>query len=182
MPQTPLSSTTTYCTAARFLVRVDWRTVADLISDTGERVESAEAVKLHPNLTAALRAASGELETAVMVGGRYIPEDLREIADDSPSTNATELLADIVAGLALRRIFRRRPNDRPMPGLAAEAGEWLEKAMSGQRIFATQESSDAGVVDSVTETATVIGRRQMVTRQAARYFSRRADRSDPARQ
>lgn len=183
MPQTPLSSTSSYCTATQFVSLVDWRSVADFLSDDGTRLPSQAAVTADENLARILMLASGELESSVLVGGRYRPEDLREIADADPATNATELLAAVVAGLALPHVWRRRP-DRTHEQLALEA--WaagkVQAVENGSQVFPTEENTDAGAVDSIVENARVIERRQQATVIAQRYFGRRGDRRDPNRQ
>lgn len=182
MSQTVLSSTSTYCTVAQFLIRVDARTVADLISDTGSRLDTSSLTS-NTTLAALLKAASGEVEAAALVGERYTPDDLRAIADAATATNATELLADVVAGLALWKVMRRRPDpNRPMPELTREALGFLEKLTGGERIFGTVEASRAGRLTSEVETATQVEARQGMVVIMGRYFGRRGDRSDPARQ
>lgn len=184
MTQEVLSSTSSYCTAARFTIRCDWRVAADLLSDTGTRLTSQALVESSTVLAALLKAASGELEAVCLVGGRYRPEDLRAIADAATATNATELLADVVSGLTVWRMFRRRTDiARPMPAIAVEAREMLQRISHGETIFPTEETADAGRIDSVTERASLhIEPRAMVTFQAERFFGRRADRDDPRRQ
>lgn len=183
MPQTPLSSTSSYCTPTLFCVLVDWRSVADFLSDDGTRLPSQAAVIADENLTQILMLASGELEGSVLVGGRYRPEDLRAIADAATPTNATLLLAGVVAGKALPHVWRRRP-DRIHEELAIEAWarEKVEAIENGVGVFPTEENTDAGTVDSIVENARQVEARQGVSYQASRYFGRRADRSDPNRQ
>lgn len=177
--QTIISSTATYCTAARFTNRIDWRSVADFLSDDGVRLPTKTAVEANAILAQLLKAASGEVESVAMVGGRYTADDLRAIADAVTATNATELLADIVAGIAFWKVLRRRPDpNRPVPEATKEAREWLEKLASGATIFGTQEAADAGVVDSVMETRSDIeNTRKPLTFIASRFFGERTDRT-----
>lgn len=183
MPQTPLSSTSSYCTAAQFTARVDWRTVADYLSDDGTRLPDQDAVEASPILAKLLKSASGDLEAAVLVGERYVPDDLRAIADAATPTNGTEMLAEIVAGLALPKIFRRRPDRNPGTfELAAEAQARIEQLRKGERILPTVESADAGLPEAQVETARQVENRQGLTYQMREFFGRRADRNDPTRQ
>lgn len=172
---TNASNSGPYCTAAEFLKRCDARTVAKLCSDTGTPVETA-ALAADPNLAAALLDASGAVEMACLVGGRYAAADLAALPANSPAQGA---LYRLVTQLALCMLYDRRP-------LAADQKPWyydatmaqLDALAEGKRLFAIQENIDAGVVESDVESREVIEERAGMVVTSPRFFGRRVNQQD----
>lgn len=150
MSKTPSGSLTSYCDPVTMLAFVDWRLVAELCSDDNTLIPKGDLVidpadptltNPNPNLAAALLAASGELEAACLVGGRYAAADLKALTGAS-----ADYLRMIVAYLALGRLRQRRGifDDAEHPQVK-EARAIVEQLKEGGSIFAFVEVSEAGV-------------------------------------
>lgn len=141
MPQNPLSSQSSYCSPERLLDYVDWWIVADLIrDDRGPRPTLPETVS-SPVVLAALKAASGELESACLVRGQYQPSDLAAL-----NGVGRAYLERVVSGLAVATLFSRRsPASGRMEEIPAAryAQDVCERLRLGERVFGFVENSDA---------------------------------------
>jgi hypothetical protein len=171
MTKTVVSSAVPYCSPAQLASFYDYRPLARLVadSDTAAQLTYAEFLA-HPNTLALLTSASGELEAALLKAGRYTPADLQALA----GTNAGELLANQVAGLAVWNAYERRNALMEAPALAKESRELLGRLAAGEAIFGFQETADAGVIESSPETeADVVARRGIISQSRA-YWGRRA--------
>ena len=142
MAMDPISTTTAYCTGAQAVQFFDVRLWGDLLADDGTRV-AAGSVPGHATLAAELLAASGEIEQAVMRGGRYKPVDL--IALQSASTAGGAYLAKMVASLAMWNLMERRNPDAQMSMRIARTYESMDQLSKGEAVFGFQEVMDAGV-------------------------------------
>lgn len=71
-----------YATVAQLLERYDLRTIGDLAADNNTQVSSG-ALPTDPNVLAALNDASGEIDSALLVGGMYTPAQLEALAGNS---------------------------------------------------------------------------------------------------
>jgi hypothetical protein len=143
---TPLTSATAYCDGPTFVIFHDWRTAGDLLVDDDTRLADATAVASSATLATLLLAASGEVEAACLVSGRYTPDDLNALTG---STQA--FLQKLVADLAYWRMMQRRWPDADVanvPG-AKSALEMLDRLRLGERIFGLQEVADAGLAEEV---------------------------------
>lgn len=165
MPQTPLTSALGYCTIAEFLNFADLRTVGDLVSDTDERETS---LTNNDVLLAAIQRASGMVESAAVIGNRYLPSDLAALTG-----SAQQLLIGLVADLVIGILYKRRPNKGDPPGSYKEALDMLQQLREGERIFPTQESADAGLPEHQIETPIDVENRNGLSVVAHRYFGRR---------
>jgi hypothetical protein len=177
-----------YCTVAQFLVRVDWNTVAQLLSDKPQSgvvsILTQSEVETSDTLLAILKEACGYVEMACIKGERYSVADLVALAAGSladGSYNAGETLAGLVADIALARIYDRRPDRRAeMPERCQEAWAKLDLLAEGELIFPFVESADAGHLDEDEIVDSDLQRRNGLTYQASRYFGNRADRFNRA--
>ncbi len=173
MPQTPLTTATPYLTATQLFNYCDLRTLGDWLSDTGNRLGGTDPdptlIAASPVLAELLMAASGELETVALVGGRYTPDDLAALTGAGAAK-----LREVVAGLVLRRIFRRRPMKAP-PRLEVveDAEQWMDALSQGARIFSTQEAADAGIPETPIDSPDDARARMLSSTIARRFFGRR---------
>jgi len=144
---TPLTSATSYCSAAEFVKRYDVRSIGDRLGDTGVRVDATSALT-DPNLAVLLRQASGMVEEACFRGRRYTPDDLTTLllSGTPPGTSAgADRLRGLVADLTLWLVYNRRPDPtRPIPSQCQLAHNTLELLATGYRIFSLSEFADAG--------------------------------------
>ena len=152
MPQTPLTSASSYLTDVRFFVLKDRRPYLELLADDDTVATYAGATDggtsdAGKRLQAALQWASGEVESRAVVGGRYTPSDLAALTG-----NAKVRLEGIVADLAGWNLAKRRWPRLKMDEWAgaAEAVEALEQLRDGLAIFGTVEAADAGLPEVVT--------------------------------
>lgn len=144
------SSSAAYATVAQLLVYHDARRIGDLVSDTDVRVATG-TLATNAVVAAMLKRASGEVEFAAQVGGRYTPAQLASLAGV-----AAEGLAGIVCDLTRWHLEKRRsPNAKleDVPG-AKEAHEVLAALRDGELIFPTDEALDAVGIDVVPDEAT----------------------------
>jgi hypothetical protein len=174
MAQTLTSSTTTLCPVSEFLKRVDRAAVALLASDMPGF--PADNLETDGNVLAALLTATGMLESAVMMGGKYSAEDLALLK--ATTCGAQGLMFGIISDLAWVVLFKRRPNMNAQPPASLKQSmEWLDMLAGGKRIFAFQQATDATIMERVDSEASDIEARNGVVFQAEAYFGRRADRS-----
>ncbi len=171
MAKTVNTNSATLLTAAEFLKRVDARTVGDLVSDSGTRVASAD-LGSDGNLAACLLDATGELESACLVGGRYLPSELASITGAGLA-----YMRRILTWLTIVKLYERRPDmEMKLPAIAEKAELALEQLTLGQRIFSFTEVMEAGVVTTRTETPQDVEARNGSVVIAQRYFGTRSNR------
>lgn len=171
MAKTVTTNATSYLSVAEFLKRVDWRVVADLASDDGTRLAEA-ALTTNVNVLAVLLDASGDVESAAMMGGKYSAEDLAALTGVAQAK-----LYRIISDLAICYLYERRPSqDAKTPASMDRTQAWLEKLVEGTRIFGFQETVDASVLDHDTETVDHVETRNLPTYIARRMFGTRANR------
>jgi phage gp36-like protein len=164
---TPVSNASSYASGADFLQRYDARTIAQLVRDDSTQ-ETIGSLPNDANLLTALQDASGMVESAVLVGNKYIPTDLTTLTGNS---------ANFLKRLVCDLVIRRRPYiDRPVPPQYEEALAWLERLRDGERVFGLQEVMNAG--NSFTEflIESDIETQNFATFQAERFFGIRSNR------
>lgn len=168
---TPLSSASAYAGVADLTAYHDERHVRDMCGDADAR-ETGD-LSANAKVTKALLRASGEVEQAVLVGGRYTPEMLAALTGAS-----LEALKGLVADLAYWHLSKRRYPQQKVsdcPG-AEKAFEMLELLKAGERVFGLQEVHDATVLEPVDMSTDSTGNETRITDLANRYFGQRAER------
>ncbi len=175
MAQTPLSSATGYASADDVLVHCDWRPLAQLCADkeTNETPLTRAQLLLDTNFLAAIRLASGIIETATLKGERYSPTDLAALTGSS-----LELLKWMVAKLTEGTLIQRRPNNGYTLPDAWQAitgvGGWLDQLAAGEKVFGFAETADAGLMKFGTIKEVDLIARQGAVTQARRLWGKRA--------
>lgn len=178
---TPNSSLSSFCTPAQFLVIYDYRTVAELLSDSDVALVDAAAVQASPVLTELLMQAAGQIEMATSIGNRYQvytdgrPSDLAVLA--ATATVMASRLHRLNAAIAMEYCWRRRP-DKEMPSMPEfeEAALTLKALSEGEAVFGFVEAMNAGLLHDYVETANDVNARNMPTRIAENLFGRRGNR------
>lgn len=168
---TPLSGSSPYCTPQRFIDAYDLRTVGDLLSDTNTRLISSQ-ILASTVLNELLMEASGWVESACMVAGRYAPADLAALTG-----NSAQMLAGMVAGIAMFFLWDRRPERLAKMALPAKADMALKQIGAleqGTAIFGILEVTQAGVPNVEFVTPEDIRTRNGVVNQARNLFGNRA--------
>lgn len=101
-----------YATPADLQEYYDWHEIGDLISDSKECISALDQTTAgnmyNTRLQRFLDRASGEVEAAVLRGGRYTAADLAGLTG-----NARELLRGIVCEFVVLYLFERKPLYRP---------------------------------------------------------------------
>ena len=175
MAKTPISGTSSYASAEAFLLRFDERTVGDLLSVDGANRLTRAQVIASDKLAAWLKEASGELESAIFLGGKYTTVDLAALA----GTNAGEMVSGLVCDLAGWRMYDFRPDRKSeMPERCKEAKERIGRIEAGEQFLAFQESADASRMDHDETSPQEVDDRNGVITEAAAYFGRRLSRTE----
>ena len=130
-----------YATVADMRIRFDERDIAQLVSDTGAAVELAD---LNTDAVALefLAEASGDVETALMAGGRYSVEDLAGLTGNSQAK-----LKRIVCALAMAYLLDRRSgfNRDDYESRIESAQKDLKKLQDGVNLFNLAEAVSASL-------------------------------------
>ncbi len=155
MAQTPLTAATPYALAADLFVYHDPQQVGECLVDRGAPTPqratlTTTTTPLGGILQRLLLAASGQLESACLVGKRYTPADLAALTG-AGSERVKKLVCDL-AFWTLRQ--RRQPGSadpKQVPG-AWEALETLTALRTGEQVFGFVEAAEAGL-DAVVGTA-----------------------------
>lgn len=166
---TPVSSATSYATPGQFLVAYDVRQIGDLIGDADARVD-ATAILTDPNVAAALNAASGEIESACLVGEKYNPTNLNALTGMSAAR-----LQKLCADLAFWNLLVRRYPTAQATETYKAAQETLQKLRYGELVFGLQENMDAGKPNSTFVSQNTICQLGLNTTIARRMFGVRGN-------
>lgn len=118
-----------------------------------------------------LQVSSGEIEGAVLIGGKITPTDLAALTGASAA-----FLQSIVADLAIGRCYSRRPAENPWALQTQTARQLLNALSSGEMIFGTQEAADAGRIDISADTPQHVTDRNGMVVQMHGYFGTRGNR------
>lgn len=148
MAQTPLGTATPYCTAASLCVYHDGAQICDMLRDGDGPRPSRLAIldgTSDPGamLATILLGASGELESACLIGDRYSPLDLAALTG-SGLQRLTKLVADLAFWTLAQRRQPGSADPDAVPG-AKQALAEMDRLRNGERIFGFQESADAGL-------------------------------------
>lgn len=168
------SATSPFADSDDMAARYDYRSYADLVSDTDAPVTEA-SLATDAKLAAALQDASGVIELACTVGNRYTPAVLTQIA--TTANNSQGVLKRLTCDLAMGYLFLRRPDRKGEPPAAFRAAlETLKSLRTGEYVFGILENQNAGNLGIETETAQVVEDRDGIVVEASRYFSTRNNR------
>ena len=121
-----------YATPAQMLQRYDARTIGDLVSDDGNRIDPTELLT-DVVLQAQLNDASGEIETNLLQGERYQVSDLEALTGNTQFT-----LIRLTCDIAMRLLSERRPwyelNEAYTQRLE-QSNKTLEQLRKGTNVF-----------------------------------------------
>lgn len=92
-----------YASSSDMVTRIREQTLMDLVTDTGDRPESA-ALLTDAKLLAALADASAVIDAALVVGRRYTPDQLEALTGSSQN-----LLKRMTCEIALAFLLERNP-------------------------------------------------------------------------
>ncbi len=162
-----------YATGADLIARYDVDLIGDLATDDRETLDR-DLVATSEKVTTALADASGEVEVALMAGGRYTIEQLQSLPG-----NGANHLKSIVCGLAMAALYRRRPEAARrefIDDLTADARAAIKSLRRGENVFGLAEHIDAGVVELTGPSAIQLINRNGLAERMGRYFPLPASR------
>lgn len=146
--------------------RYDIDMIRDLATDR-ESV-SREGIVTEPRVLTALADASGEVEVALRAGGQYTVAQLQSLTG-----NSLNHLKQIVCGLAIAALFRRRPEAAErnyIEDITRDAREALRALKRGENVFGLEAAIDASVPELTGPTAIDITNRNDLSSRMERYF------------
>lgn len=148
----------------------DERVVADLVSDTGEQVADLDT---DTKLLKIIAAAEGRVESACTVANIYTPTALTELEG-----NSLALFQEIVSGLAMLGLLRRRPGEySEIAKQVAEYEEYLDRLRKGERVFGdSEENREAGLPDIDGPTMATYNRLNLVPERTRNFYPHRSTR------
>jgi hypothetical protein len=172
MAKTVDTSATSYCPADAAVLRIDWRTLADLCSDSGSRITNSATLQSNANFLALLLDASGEIESACLAAKRYRPADLAALTGAGQGK-----LYRLVCRLAVCLAYERRADiEMKQPWVFEAVDKDLRALRNGEEIFSFVETEDAGLPDSLIETPADVEARNGISFQVERMWGRRGNR------
>jgi phage gp36-like protein len=160
-------------TPSDMIARYDERSIADLLSDTGDPVESAD-LATDTKLLAALESASGRVEAAVLVSNNYTAAELAGLTG-----NSLALLKDIVCDIAMARLLRRRPEkigEDSLASIAKESEDYLDRLRNGDRLFDVPAHREAGTPSVDGPTAVDYQNLNLIPDRTKHFYPRRSGR------
>lgn len=174
-PLTPNSAANPFCMPTDFVVIFDWRTIAELLSDTDAALTNQAAVINSPILNTLLMQGAGQIEMATSRGNRYQPSDLTTLA--ASGTVAGQRLKRLNAAITMEMCWRRRP-DKEMPPMPEfdEAEAILGALENGEKVFGFVETMNAGMLQEYEETGRDVRSRNLPSYIAQNLFGRRGNR------
>lgn len=127
-----------YAAPSDLTARYDLRTVSQLASDNNVAVPDVTAA---PAVLAVLSDASGDVDVALMAGGRYTAADLAALTGNSLAT-----LLRIVCDIAMSYLYARRPgfDVKKTKELRELADDHLDRLRKGENVFALPAQISAG--------------------------------------
>lgn len=142
MAMTPASAQDPYCTGDQAVQFFDVDLWGDLLSDSGTQLTPGQ-VQQSDALRSMLMEASGDIEEALMCGGRYRPADLQAL--QAAGAAGAMKLAKMTATLAFWSATQKRYPQAVMGEAVLRTFDSLERLRSGESIFAFAEVQTAGV-------------------------------------
>ncbi|MCD0459106.1 phage protein Gp36 family protein [Roseiconus lacunae] len=155
-----------YATSEDLVARYDIDLIRDLATDR-EGATRTDVVT-EPRVEIALGDASGEVETALLAGGRYSVEQLQGLTD-----NSLNHLKQIVCGLAMAALYQRRPESAEqeyIDRITKNSRDAIQALRRGENIFGLTETVSASVVESTGPSAIDVRHRNDLPTRMSRYF------------
>jgi phage gp36-like protein len=154
--------------------RYDIDLIGDLTTDDRETVDRDLVLEENPKLQSALEDASGEVDVALLAGGRYSPAQLQNLEGHSGSH-----LKRIVCALTMAALYQRRPeaaDAESIKRLTEDAREAIKSLRRGENVFGLPQAIEAGKVTVTGPTAIDIQNRNDLTARMHRFFPTAATR------
>lgn len=171
-----------YATGADLVKRYDVDLIGDLATDDRESLDRA-AVPTHPHVVAALEDASGEIDVALMCGGKYTPQQLAAMNTNTVAGYSRQHLIRVTCAIAMQLLFERRPGLRPemAEAIGKQSRAHVEALRRGDNVFGISENLDAGTIHVETISAVEVDDLNLLPDRMPRYFPGSAQRTPGAR-
>ncbi len=157
-----------YANGDDLTARYDIDLVGDLATDERETLDRAN-VATHPHVLTALEDASGEVDAALLAGGRYTVAQLQALSGPAASH-----LKAIVCGLAMAALHDRRPeavDQTTIERLTKRSMEAIRALKRGENVFGLDEHVDAGrTLLRGPSAVDITNRNGLASRMGTRYF------------
>jgi len=144
--------------------------VADLVSDGGDQVAVLET---DPKLLKLIAAAEGRVESACTVAKIYSTTKLAALTG-----NSLALLEEIVSGLVMIALLRRRPGTYDEIRQETKGYEdYLDRLRKGERIFGgNEEAQEAGLPQVDGPTTAIYDRLNLIPDRTRNFYPSRIGR------
>lgn len=157
-----------YADGEDLTARYDIDLIGDLATDDRETL-SRSSVATHPHVLTALEDASGEVEAALLAGGRYTVAQLQGLSGPAASH-----LKAIVCGLTMVALHERRPeavDEKTIERLTKRATEAIRALKRGENVFGLEEHIEAGrTLLRGPSAIDITNRNGLASRMSGRYF------------
>lgn len=155
-----------YATGDDLVARYDVDLVGDLATDDREPLDPV-AVPNHPHVASALADASGEIDAALLSGGRYTAADLSSLTG-----NSLNHLKRVTCAIAMSHLFERRAglHEDQAEKIAKKAREFLTALRRGENVFGIPAVIDAGTIECEGVTAVEMDNLNLLPDRMPRYF------------
>lgn len=128
-----------YATGTDLVGRYDARLLGDLCQDAGERISDIPVLVANPNVLQALEDATGMVNSAALVGQRYVVADL-----EAMTGYGAAFLQRITCDLAFAFLRQRRGYDIEQYPTIKESFHFLDRLRLGERVFDIASAEAAG--------------------------------------
>jgi phage gp36-like protein len=162
-----------YATPSDLLARNDARIIGDLLYDNGVRINETD-ILTNDAVETALDDASGLVNSAAFVGGRYTAADLTGLTGADQS-----FLVRLTCNLAFILLVQRRGIDTSPYPQWADAQNTLQQLRFGERIFNVVGVQEAHNTTSGFMSAVEYADLNLAAFQASRYFNTRREQRFP---
>ena len=162
-----------YATPANLIARKSALTLGDLVSDDGTRVSAANLLS-DTRIQAALDSASGEIEAALLTGGRYEVTDLTGLTG-----NSAAYLEQICCEIAMAFLFARKPTfsvDEYKAAMELQDA-YLERLRKGEHVFNVAANIDAGTPKSTAPTVASVQSKGFIRDRTLNFFPARTSQA-----
>lgn len=155
-----------YATPDDLKKRYDARTLGDLSSDAGVRMQPSD-FSSSPILLAALEDASGEIDASLLQGKRYTAAQLAALTGNSLA-HLKRLTCEIAYGLLWER--RSYVDDDRRYAAMDRAKQTLNRLRRGEIVFDVEEVKDAGLPSITGPTRVSVEHQRLAVDEARRGF------------